>query len=76
LNAFATGPPAIDFTSCASDGNCSFRPAKAFVASTTTWPSTPLTFASASAIDPLGTATSTTSAFEASPPSRPSSCTS
>src|SRR5205814_2051583 len=41
-----------------------------------TLPSSPVTFPSASPSAPDGTATSTTSALDASPPSLPSSCTS
>src|SRR6266542_2169382 len=71
LNAFATGPPTIDFTSCASDLYARLRPADSLVASIATLPSSPRTLSSASAIAPDGTATRTTSASDASPPSRP-----
>src|SRR6266568_1913762 len=76
LNDFAIGPPTIDLTSCASDSKSSFRPRNAFVASIVTFPSTPVTLPRASAICGDGTATSRTSAADASPPSRPSSCAS
>jgi hypothetical protein len=46
-----------------------------FVASTAGLSSSPVTFPSASEIEPDGTATRTTSASEASPPVRPSSVT-
>ena len=45
------------------------------VASITVLPSTPVSLSSASAIEPPGTATSTTSASETLPPSRPSRVT-
>ena len=73
LNDFAVGPPTIDFTQCASDSNSSLRPLYAFVASIVTLPCSPVTRASALPISVPGTATTTTSASEASPPSRPSS---
>src|SRR3954447_19554970 len=76
LNDFAVGPPTIDLTSCVSDSCSSLRPWKAFVVSIVVFPSTPVTLPSASAIDPDGTATTTTSASDASPPSRPSAVTS
>src|SRR5438874_7967137 len=76
LNDFAVGPPTIDLTSCASDSNSSFRPPYAFVASIVSLPPMPVTLPSAFAISAEGTATSRTSAPEASPPSRPISCTS
>src|SRR3954465_11422693 len=76
LKDLAVGPPTIDLTSWAFDSNPSFRPRTAFVASIVTLPASPPTPASAFAISGPGTATSTTSAVDASPPSRPSSCTS
>src|SRR5258708_11765021 len=85
LNDFATGPFVRAFTWCASDGKDSSRPpngpyslipGKSFVASMTTFPSSPVTFESASSMAPDGTATSTASASDASPPSGPSSVTS
>src|SRR3954452_12376309 len=76
LNDFAVGPPTIDRTSCAFESNSSLRPRNAFVASIVTLPSSPVTLPSAFAISRPGTATSSTSAVDASPPSLPSSCTS
>src|SRR3954451_4301132 len=76
LNDFAVGPWTIDLISWAFDSKSSFRLGNAFVASIVTLPSRPVTLPSASAISPPGTATSRTSAADASPPSRPSSCTS
>src|SRR3954451_5641427 len=76
LNDFAVGPPTIALTWCASDSCCSSRPWNAFVVSMTGLPSSPVTVPRASAIEPDGTATTTTSAPEASPPSRPSASTS
>ena len=64
------------FTSWANDSYSSLRPAKAFAVSIATLPSSPVTLESASEIAPDGTATSTTSAPEASPPSLPSVVTS
>src|SRR3954464_12163868 len=76
LNDFAVGPPTIDRTSCAFESNSSLRPRNAFVASIVSLPSSPVTLPSAFAISRPGTATSSTSAVDASPPSLPSSCTS
>ena len=56
----------------AHDSYRSLRPAKGFAVSTAVLPSSPPALASASEKTPDGTATSTTSASEASPPSRPS----
>src|SRR4051794_10335453 len=76
LNDFAVRPPTIALTWCASDSCCSSRPWNAFVVSMTGFPPSPVTVPRASAIEPDGTATTTTSAPEASPPSRPSASTS
>src|SRR5260370_8630106 len=85
LNDFATGPFVRAFGWGGSDGKDSARapngrysliPRKSFVASMTTFPSSPVTFESASSMAPDGTATSTASASDASPPSGPSSVTS
>src|SRR5262249_49657271 len=76
LKLLATGPPVIDFTSWASDGNCSFLDGYAFVASIATLPSMPGILPSAVEISGPGTATTITSAPDASPPGRPSAVTS
>src|SRR5947209_1865324 len=72
LNDFAVGPCVLDFTNSAFEkkpagGSTPMR----LVASITVWPARPCSLSSASAIAPPGTATSTTSAAETSPPSRP-----
>src|SRR5947209_6299609 len=77
LNDFAVGPLVRDLTSSALDakpagGSAPIR----FVASMTVFPSIPSAAASASASEPPGTAISTASASETSPPSRPRRVTS
>src|SRR5215207_4736675 len=72
LNDFAVGPLVLDFTNSAFDE----KPAggstpQRFVASITVFPSMPCTLSRASAIAPPGTATTTASTFEMSPPSCP-----
>jgi len=72
LNDFAVGPFVLDFTYSAFEE----KPAggstpRRFVASITVLPSMLSTLSRASAIVPPGTATSTASASETSPPSRP-----
>src|SRR5215204_840915 len=72
LNDFAVGPFVLDFTNSAFDekpaGGFTFA---RFVASITVLPSKPCTLSRASAIAPPGTATTTASTFETSPPSLP-----
>src|SRR5436309_6744678 len=77
LNDFAVGPFTFDFRNSAFD----WKPAGGgvptrFVASIATLPSRPCTLSIASDSDAPGTANSTTSASETSPPSRPSLVTS
>ena len=72
MDDFPVGPLVLDFTNSAFDE----KPAggatpQRFVASITVFPSIPCTLSRASAIAPPGTATSTASASETSPPSRP-----
>src|ERR687889_816098 len=72
LKDLAVGPFVLDFTNSAFDekpaGGSTFA---RFVASITILPSKPCTLSRASAIAPPGTATTTASTFETSPPSRP-----
>src|SRR5436305_1767083 len=78
LKDLAVGPPVFDFTNSAFESNPSGGAVPIrLVASIVVLPSTPLTLSSASAIDPPGMASTTASACETSPPSRPirvSSC--
>src|SRR5919199_3737110 len=72
LNAFAVGPCVLDLTNSAFEkkpagGSTPTR----LVASITVWPARPCSLSKAAAIAPPGTASSTTSAAETSPPSRP-----
>src|SRR3989454_10528098 len=72
LNDFAVGPLVLDFTNSAFDWNPDGRSApKRLVASMAVFPSRPCTLSSAASIAPPGTATSTASASETSPPSLP-----
>src|SRR5918995_4651945 len=72
LKDLAVGPFVLDFTNSAFDekpaGGSTFA---RLVASITVFPSKPCTLSKASAIAPPGTATTTASASETSPPSRP-----
>src|SRR5919112_1211193 len=72
LKDLAVGPFVLDFTNSAFDekpaGGATFP---RLDASITVLPSKPCTLSRASAIAPPGTATTTASAFETSPPSRP-----
>src|ERR687885_639886 len=72
LKDLAVGPFVLDFTNSAFDekpaGGSTFA---RFVASITVLPSKPCTLSRASAIAPPGTATTTASTFETSPPFRP-----
>src|SRR5215213_4599017 len=72
LKDLAVGPFVLDFTNSAFDekpaGGSTFA---RLVASITVLPSKPCTLSRASAIAPPGTATTTASTFETSPPSRP-----
>src|SRR5215207_2761731 len=72
LKDFAVGPFVLDFTNSAFEekpaGGSTFA---RLVASITVLPSKPCTLSRASAIAPPGTATTTASTFETSPPSRP-----
>src|SRR5215467_2711395 len=76
LKLLATGPPMTDFTSAAREGKAGLRDGKALVASIAILPVSPVTLLSASEMAAPGTATTTTSAPLASPPSRPSMVTS
>src|SRR3954469_10611442 len=77
LNDFAVGPFVFDFTNSAFDGNPSGGSAPIrFVASITVFPSQPLTVSNTSASEPPGTAMSTASASDTSPPSLPMRVTS
>src|SRR5215207_8567474 len=70
LNDFAVGPFVLDFTNSAFESKPDGRAApKRFVASIAVFPSRPWTLPSASSIAPPGTAISTASASETSPPS-------
>src|SRR5918994_1033621 len=72
LNDFAVGPFVLAFTNSAFDEKPSGGSTpQRFVASRTVFPSKPCTLSRASAIAPPGTATTTASAAETSPPSRP-----
>src|ERR671914_488087 len=72
LNDFAVGPLVTDFTNSALDEKPAGGSApRRFVASITVFPSMPCTLSKASAIASPGTATTTASASETSPPSRP-----
>ena len=72
LNDLAVGPFVLDFTNSAFDENPPGGSVPTMlVASMAVFPSSPCTRSSASSIAPAGTATSTASAPETSPPSRP-----